>query len=180
MPADQHALRARAATFVARLDQALGRQGEARMLLERTLADLPDPRSTAAASAGTGARHGSALHAASWRPCAQRARAVLELVQELGEPLLEAAAWAGIAHAEQNLRDIPASIEAAARSAAHPRLARRRRCAPLLETFWWLASAEDVVERWDDCLRHADRGIRLARTYGVSFVFVALTHIRWR
>jgi DNA-binding CsgD family transcriptional regulator len=32
------------------------------------------------------------------------------------------------------------------------------------------------MECWDASLRHAERGIRLAREYGVSFVFVALTH----
>ncbi len=176
MPVEEHALRARAATWVARLDHALGRQGEARTLLERTLTDLPDARSTAAAALELELVM-DLLFTGELAPMRKRARAVLELVQELDEPLLEAAAWAGLAHAEQNLRDIPASIEAAARSAAILDSLDDHDCAPLLETFWWLASAEDVVERWDDCLRHVERGIRLSRAYGVSFVFVALTHI---
>lgn len=175
MPADQHELRARAVTFVARLDQALGRQGEARVLLERTLAELPDARSEA------GARLElelvlDQLVTGDLAPMRDRARAVLALAQELGDPLLEAAAWAGIAHAEQNLRDVPASLEATTRSAALLDSLDDAACAPLLETFWWLASAEDVVERWDDCLRHVDRGIRLARAHGVGFVLVTLTN----
>ncbi len=89
---------------------------------------------------------------------------------------MEAAAWAGMAHAEQNLGHVEESAAAAARSAAIVDGLPDADCAPLLETFWWLASAEDVIERWDDCLRHAERGMRLAREYGVSFVFVALTH----
>ena len=50
MPDDAPELRARAATFVARVDHALGRQGEARLLLERALGDLPQQRSRAAAT----------------------------------------------------------------------------------------------------------------------------------
>ena len=49
-------------------------------------------------------------------------------------------------------------------------------CAPLLETLWWLATAEDVLERWEACERHTDRALRLARTFGVGYVFVALMH----
>ena len=176
MPVGEHALRARAATWVARLDHALGRQGEARALLERTLADLPDTRSSAGAALELELVMDQ-LFTAELEPMRERARAVLQLAQELKEPLLEAAAWAGVAHAEQNLRDIPASREAVARSAAILDSLDDGECAPLLETFWWLASAEDVLECWDDCLRHVERGIRLSRAYGVSFVFVALTHI---
>ena len=79
----------------------------------------------------------------------ERAGAVLALARELGDPLLEAAAWPALAHAEQNMRDIPASIAAAARSAAILDALDDGDCAPLLETFWWLASAEDVLERWE-------------------------------
>src|SRR6185312_8600428 len=50
LPPDSHELRARAATFVGRLDHALGRQGEARALLEQTLHALPDGRSREAAT----------------------------------------------------------------------------------------------------------------------------------
>lgn len=75
-------------------------------------------------------------------PMRDRARAVLALAQDLGDPLLEAAAWAGIAHAEQNLCDVPASLEATPRGAAILDSLDDAACAPLLETFWWLASAE--------------------------------------
>ncbi|HEY1276459.1 MAG TPA: AAA family ATPase [Thermoleophilaceae bacterium] len=175
LPPERHDLRARAATFIARLDHALGRQGEARALLDLTLGELPEPRS----------REGAALmlelvmdhlFTAEFEPMRVLADSALELSRELGDPLLEAAALAGIAHAAQNSRDIPGSLAAASEAAAILDTLDDSRCAPLLETFWWLASAEDVLERWDACLRHADRGIRLARRFGVSFVFVALTH----
>ena len=175
MPDDAPELRARAATFVARVDHALGRQGEARLLLERALGDLPQQRSRAAATLELELAMDQ-LFSAELGPVRDRAQAVLELAQELGDPLVEAAAWAGVAHAEQNLGHVGESAVAAARSAAIVDGLPDADCAPLLETFWWLASAEDVIERWDDCLRHAERGMRLAREYGVSFVFVALTH----
>jgi DNA-binding NarL/FixJ family response regulator len=108
----------------------------------------------------------------------ERAAGALALAQELGDPLLEAASWAGVAHAAQNAGDIPASIEAARRGGAILDELDDARCAPLLEAFWWLASAEDVLERWDAGNAHIQRGLRLARSYGVSFVFVALTHTR--
>jgi DNA-binding CsgD family transcriptional regulator len=175
LPAGAHELRARAATFVARLDHALGRQGEARALLERTLAELPEPRSPEGATLMLELVMDHLL-TADFEPMRVRADATLELARELGDPLLEAAALAGVAHAAQNRRDIPASIEAAERAGAILDRLDDAACAPLLETFWWLAAAEDVLERWEPCLRHADRGIRLARRFGVSFVFVALTH----
>jgi DNA-binding CsgD family transcriptional regulator len=175
LPAGAHELRARAATFVARLDHALGRQGEARALLERTLAELPEPRSSEGATLMLELVMDHLL-TADFEPMRVRADATLELARELRDPLLEAAALAGVAHAAQNRRDMPASIEAAERAGAILDRLDDAACAPLLETFWWLAAAEDVLERWELCMRHADRGIRLARRFGVSFVFVALTH----
>jgi DNA-binding CsgD family transcriptional regulator len=175
LPAGRHDLRARAATFIARLDHALGRQGEARSVLERTLAGLPDPRSREAATL-TLELVMDHLFTAEFEPMRRHAETALALSRELGDPLLEAASLAGLAHAAQNIRDIPASLEAAAQAAAILDELDDASCAPLLETFWWLAAAEDVLERWDSCLGHAERGIRLAREYGVSFVFVALTH----
>jgi DNA-binding CsgD family transcriptional regulator len=175
LPAGAHELRARAATFIARLDHALGRQGEARALVERTLAELPEQRSREAATLVLELVMDHLL-TAEFEPMRVRADAALELARELGDPLLEAASLAGVAHAAQNRRDIPASIEAASRAAEILDGLDDARCAPLLETFWWLAAAEDVLERWEPCLRHAERGVRLARRFGMSFVFVALTH----
>ena len=33
-----------------------------------------------------------------------------------------------------------------------------------------------MLERWDACERHTDRGLRLTRAFGVGYVFVALMH----
>ena len=175
LPPDSHELRARAATFVGRLDFALGRQGEARALVERTLAALPDGRSSEAATL-TLELVMDHLFTAEFEPMQTLAASAHRLSRAVGDPLLEAASLAGVAHAAQNRRDIPASLEAADAAAAILDGLDDSACAPLLETFWWLAAAEDVLERWDACNRHAERGIRLAREYGVSFVFVALTH----
>jgi DNA-binding CsgD family transcriptional regulator len=175
LPAERHELRAGAATFIARLDHALGRQGEARALLERALAELPDQRSREAATL-TLELVMDHLFTAEFEPMRLRADTALGLARELGDPLLEAASLAGVAHATQNTGDIRGSLAAATRAAEILDGLDDAECAPLLETFWWLASAEDVLECWDACVRHAERGIRLARVYGVSFVFVALTH----
>ena len=175
LPPNSHELRARAATFVGRLDHALGRQGEARALVERTLAALPDGRSSEAATL-TLELVMDHLFTAEFEPMQTLAGSALDLSREVGDPLLEAASLAGIAHAAQNRRDVPASLEAADAAAAILDGLDDSACPSLLETFWWLASAEDVLERWDACIGHAERGIRLAREYGMSFVFVALTH----
>jgi len=175
LPPDSHELRARAATFVGRLDHALGRQGEARALVQRTLAALPEGRSNAAATL-TLELVMDHLFTAEFEPMEKLAESARDLSRAVGDPLLEAASLAGVAHAAQNRRDIPASLEAADGAAAILDGLDDSACAPLLETFWWLASAEDVLERWDACIGHAERGIRLAREYGMSFVFVALTH----
>jgi ATP/maltotriose-dependent transcriptional regulator MalT len=176
LPAERHDLRARAVTFIARIDHACGRQGEARALLERTLADLPDPRSREAAAL-TLELAMDHLFTAQFEPMRARVDEALALARELGDPLLEAASLAGVANAMQNSRNVPASLAAADRAATILDGLDDDACAPLLETFWWLANAEDALERWDACLRHAERGIRLARRFGSSFVFVALTHI---
>lgn len=176
LPADRHDLRARAVTFLARIDHACGRQGEARALLERTLAELPETRSRAAAAL-TLELVMDHLFTAEFEPMRTRVEEALALARELRDPLLEAASLAGVAHATQNSRDIPASLAAADQAAAILDGLDDDTCAPLLETFWWLAVAEDTLERWDACLRHVERGIQLARRFGVSFVFVALTHI---
>jgi DNA-binding CsgD family transcriptional regulator/tetratricopeptide (TPR) repeat protein len=175
LPPDSHELRARAATFVGRLDHALGRQGEARTLVEGTLAALPDGRSREAATL-TLELVMDHLLTAEFEPMGRLAESALSLSRAAGDPLLEAASLAGIAHAAQYRRDIPASLHAADAAAGLLDRLDDGACAPLLETFWWLAAAEDVLERWDSCVLHAERGIRLAREYGMSFVFVALTH----
>jgi DNA-binding CsgD family transcriptional regulator len=175
LPRDSHALRARAATFLGRLDHALGRQGEARTLVQRTLAELPDGHSREAAML-TLELVMDHLFTAEFEPIGELADSALSLSRSIGDPLLEAAALAGVAHAAQNRRDIPASRAAADAAASLLDGLADAECAPLLETFWWLASAEDVLERWEECNRHTERGIRLAREYGIDFVFVALTH----
>jgi ATP/maltotriose-dependent transcriptional regulator MalT len=175
LPPDSHELRARAATFIGRLDHALGRQGEARTLVERTLAALPATR-TREAAALTLELVMDHLFTAQFEEMPELADSALRRSRAIGDPLLEAASLAGVAHSSQNRRDIGASLESADAAAAVLDDLGDADCAPLLETFWWLASAEDVLERWDACARHAERGIRLAREYGVSFVFVALTH----
>jgi DNA-binding NarL/FixJ family response regulator len=174
LPSEHPELRAKAATFIARIDHVLGRQGEARSLLERTLAELPEPRSPEAAmlTLELVMDHLFTAEFEAMRPLADRA---LELARELGDPLLEAGAWAGVAQAAQNLGDIPTSLDAARRGGAILDSLDDAQCASLLETFWWLSTAEDVLELWDDGLRHMERGIRLTRTFGVNFVFVALT-----
>lgn len=168
-------LRARALTFVARIDHAAGRQGEARELLEHTLAELPDPRSQAAAALQLELMMDD-LFSARFDRMTDRASLTLVLAQEIGDPLLQAAAWAGLAQARQNSGDVPGSLAAAARSAAIVDGLDDESCTPLLEAIWLLASAEDVLERWDPCIRHAERGLSLARDFGLNFVFVALTH----
>ena len=172
---DQHDLRARAATFVARLDHALGRQGEARSLLERTLDELPDQRSAAAAMLALELATDHLL-LAEFELMPARLDAATSIARELENPLLEAAALAGVAQAAQNRRDMPTSMAAARDAAAIIDGLDDDECAPLLECFWTLAAAEDVLERWDAAVSHAERGIRLARKFGVGFVFVALTH----
>jgi DNA-binding CsgD family transcriptional regulator len=174
LPPEQRELRARAATFIARIDHALGRQGEARSLLERTLAELPEPRSREAAML-TVELVMDHLFTAEFEPMRPLAERALELAQDLGDPLLEAAAWAGVAHGAHTLGDIPAALDAVRRGGALLDSLDDADCAPMLEAFWWLGTAEDVLELWDDCVRHMERGIQLARIFGVNFVFVALT-----
>jgi DNA-binding NarL/FixJ family response regulator len=176
LPVDRHDLRSRAVTFCARIDHACGRQGEARALLERTLSKLPESRSREAAAL-TLELAMDHLFTADFESMRTRVEEALALARELGDPLLEAASLAGVAHATQNSRDVPSSLAAADQAATILDGLDDGSCAPLLETFWWLAVAEDSLERWDACLRHVERGIQLARRFGVSFVFVALTHI---
>ena len=178
---DAHELRARAVSYIARLHHPLGRQGEARALLERTLAELPERRSRAAVllELELASDH---LLAADFAGIRGHAEAALELADD---PLLEAAAWASLAHAQQSTGAIAESARAADRAAALVDGLEDHACAPLLETLWWLATAEDVLERWDACERHTERGLRLARAFGVGYVFVALMHaapipLAWR
>src|SRR5262245_57699146 len=90
LPPERHDLRARAATFIARLDHALGRQGEARALLEVTLLELPEQRSREAAAL-TLELVMDHLFTAEFEPMRELADAALALSRELGDPLLEAA-----------------------------------------------------------------------------------------
>ncbi|HEX6024038.1 MAG TPA: AAA family ATPase, partial [Solirubrobacter sp.] len=170
LPPDAHELRARAVTYIARLQHPLGRHGEARALLLRTLAEARTSRAAALLRLELASDHLLAAEFAGIKP---HAEAALELADD---PLLQAAAYASLAHAHQSTGAIAASALAADRAAAIVDALDDGECAPLLETLWWLATAEDVLERWEACERHTERGLRLTRAFGVGYVFVALMH----
>ncbi len=105
--------------------------------------------------------------------------AALEAARRLGDSSLIAAAASALALAESAgggaVEDARAHLEEALEHIerlSDQELARR------LDTFYYVGWAENYLERYDDALAHAERGVEIARTNGEGRLLIPLTVLR--
>ena len=150
----------------ARLEQVLGRHGDAQRRLHRALSELPDPASVEAAELkvelGLAARFtgdAAGLHA--------RAGEALAIATTVGDRALEAksSALMAFAAAEANQEELLV-VTAVDRAAELVDALTDEELADRVESALFLGWAEILLGRFDDADRHLERGVTLTRASG--------------
>jgi DNA-binding NarL/FixJ family response regulator len=165
VPADDVALRLRLISMCAACENFLGRHDSADQRLVAAIDTLPDQRLREAAGALLDLASGAFFTLDDERMCALAERG-LAIARGIGEPGLRANAAAVYAHACATAglagRAGASADEASAVFDAMPDDALASHLGPLNRLAW----AEYLIERFDDSLRHADRGVAVARATG--------------
>jgi DNA-binding CsgD family transcriptional regulator len=90
----------------------------------------------------------------------------LEIATRLGDPLMIGSTAAALAHAHANAGHVSGTRAALALAAPQLDAADDRALAPHLDAVNRLAWSENLIEADDDAIRHANRGIGVARATG--------------
>ena len=166
VPPDAHAPRVGLMVTCARLEQVLGRHGEAQRRLHQALSQLPYPASVEAAELkvelGLAARFAgdvAGLHA--------HAEEALDAAAAVGDRALEAKCSALIAFAAAESDDEEVLVVTAIdRAAELVDALSDEELADRIESALFLGWAEIFVGRFDDADRHLERGVNLVRASG--------------
>jgi len=170
LPPELAEQRAQTLTFTATIEQLLGRHAEARALLLSAL-DTADPDGPVAATLTMGLAS-VRMFRADFDAGRNWAADALAIARRLGDPaLLAAALGLCAASADAAPADRAAHVGEAAvlvDALTDGDLAGR------LEAVVWLAWAEMLGDRFDEALRHLDRGLRVARATGQNHLVTYL------
>ena len=177
LPPELEPLRLRILPFLALAGHMLGRHGESTALLRHTLAELGDADTPEAAQLGI-ATAIDCLYEPDFEAMRGYAVAAERTAGTCGEhPLI--AATAGVsALALYNSGDVPAAIAKCERAAALVGPITDHELAGQLEGVFSLAWAAMSLERFDDCLTAADRGLAISRSTGQEQLVIPLTIAR--
>jgi DNA-binding CsgD family transcriptional regulator/tetratricopeptide (TPR) repeat protein len=174
LAAEDPELRASITVACAVVEQLLGRYGAAQARLTGALDDFVAPSSPAAVEVMLTIASGAFFqgHYGHMRDWGDRA---LTAARGVGDDLLEVAATAALAVAAAFGAAIPQARAHRERAAALIDALPDRRLGLRLDAMTNLTAAELYLDRYDDAVRHARRGLDLARTTGrteFSFVLV--------
>jgi DNA-binding CsgD family transcriptional regulator len=173
LPADQPMRRVRLISGCANIEQLLGLHRDAHARLHTALAELPEPESAEGASLMLDLAWDAALgdeHEAMREWAVQ----AVETARPLGDGALSAAAaalaalacaWQAIAEAEEYRAEAAALVDALPDDA----LARRP------QAFEWLCGAEFYLERFEEGIAHASRGLAVTRAGGQAGLLPGIT-----
>jgi DNA-binding NarL/FixJ family response regulator len=166
LPPEAAALRGRVAAFVAVVDHLLGRHGDARALLERTLPELPAGGSEAASLMVDLAS--DRFFVGDWEAMREWAARAWELA--LDDPALRPLAAAVMALAEYSVGRVG---EAGALMAEAAELVDGERAR--LDAFDFLGWCELSMERYEEAVDHFDRGLALGRATGQGHLLMTMS-----
>ncbi len=171
LPADQIELRSRPLVATALIERVLGRHGSARRLLADAVKQCGDQASAAAAALELELA-GDRYFAADWPAMATAAAAALARARQSGDVTLIAAAGAVLGLAEVNAGQASA---ARARADEAARLIDDLPDSELrlhLGAVHWVGWCEHHLERYDDVLRHYERGLALGAGAGQRHLLI--------
>jgi ATP/maltotriose-dependent transcriptional regulator MalT len=165
VPADDVALRLRLISACAACENFLGRHKPAAQRLVAALDALPDQRSREAVTALLDLTAGAFFTLDEERMCELAGRA-LAISRGLDDPPLTATAAAVLAHASATAGRVDAARASADEASATLDTLTDDILARHLDAMNRLAWAEYMIERYDDSIRHVERGVTVARATG--------------
>ena len=173
LPADAVARRVELTALCAAVEHWLGRHEEAHRRLDRAWEELPDratPRRRRCRSSwrSTASTSWTSSRRSRWAARRSRPRAAWATA-----PCIAAAASA-LALGEAAAGEIAAAREHLAEALERVDRLSDAELAPRLEALYYLGWAENYLERYDDAVAHADRGIAIARAIGEGRLLVPL------
>jgi DNA-binding NarL/FixJ family response regulator len=165
LPEDDLAPRLRLTSACAACEHFLGYHDRAEHRLVAALRSLPDQVSRESVIVRLGLAAGAFFSFAQEEMCALAAEA-LDVARRLGEPVLQAASAGALAHAAALGGRLDSAQAAADEAAALLDVVPDSAVADHLDAVNRLAWAEFLIERHDASIRHAQRGVVVARAAG--------------
>ncbi|HEV2776861.1 MAG TPA: AAA family ATPase, partial [Solirubrobacteraceae bacterium] len=157
----------------ASVEHWLGRHEEAHRRLTWAWEDLPD-RSSAAAAALQVELAVDGLYGMDLEQTLANGRGAVETARRLDDRVLRAAAAAVLALGEALAGEIGAARERRDEAVGLLERFSDAQLAARLDVLYYLAWADTYLERYDDAIAHADRGIAAARATGAGRLLVPL------
>ncbi|MQA85077.1 MAG: AAA family ATPase [Streptosporangiales bacterium] len=173
LPAHPSEPRAEAAAFCAMLERLLGNHAEARRLLLAELREVSAEDSVQAAGLKLEAAFGGLV---SGQFVADRKLMLeaLDTARRHGDRCLEAAACGLLAFASHMAAAVPEALRwCDAAAELYDRLPDAE-LAGRLDAAVWVSWSEGFLDRYDEALRHTERGLTLARATGQNYVLTYL------
>ncbi len=173
VPADAVARRIELTALCASVEHWLGRHDEAHRRLVRAWEDLPDHESAEAAVVQIELAV-DGMYELDFAQTLAMGEGALRLARKSGDSALIAAAASALA-----LGEASSGHTAAARGHRDEAVALLEQLsddelAPRIEALYYLGWAENYLERYDDAVAHAQRGIAIARAHGEGRMLVPL------
>jgi DNA-binding CsgD family transcriptional regulator/tetratricopeptide (TPR) repeat protein len=177
LPPESLVRRGEITTFCAAVEHWLGRHEEAHRRLVKAWEELPD-RSTAAAAALQIELSIDALYELDHSQTVAMGRGALETARALGDRALIGAAASALSMSEAGAGHIEDAREHLEEAVAHVDSVSDAELAPHQEALCYLAWAENYLERYEEAIAHADRGIRIGRATGEGRVLAPMMLVK--
>lgn len=177
LPADAVGRRVELTAHCAAVEHWLGRHDEAHRRLVRAWEELPD-RTTAEAAALEIELAVDGLYELDFAQAVEMAQRALSTARDVRDPTLIAAAAAALCLAETTAGHIDIAREHCQEAREEIDRLSDAELAPRLEALYHLAWAETYLERYEDAVAHAERGIAIARAFGEGRLLVPLSLAR--
>jgi DNA-binding NarL/FixJ family response regulator len=177
LPPESVVRRAEITTSCAAVEHWLGRHEEAHRRLFAAWEELAD-RSTAVAAALQIELSIDGFYGLDHEQTVGMGRGALETARAVGDRALIGAAASALSVAEAaagHIEDARGHLEEAV---AHVDAASDQELAPYQECLCYLAWAENYLERYEDAIAHADRGIRIGRATGEGRVLAPMMLVK--
>jgi DNA-binding NarL/FixJ family response regulator/tetratricopeptide (TPR) repeat protein len=177
LPSESSVRRVELTTLCAAVEHWQGRHEDAHRRLERAWAEVPD-RSTQSAAALQIELSVDGLYELDFDQTLEMGRSALETARSAGDGALVAAAASALSLGEAATGDVDAAREH--REEALERIDRLSdaELASRLDALYYLGWAENYLERYDDAVARADRGIAIARATGQGRLLVPMMLVK--
>ena len=174
LPPEAATVRGQVVASSAKIQHLLGRHGEGYRLLLRTLEELPDESSPEGAALKI-QLSSDCFFTGDFAGMHRWATEALEAAGPLGDRSLEAAAVGLLAGAEYMVDEVDRARERLTEAAELVDSLHDDELALHLHAIGWFGWCELYLERFDDALRHLERGAAVARSTGQSHLVILMT-----